>query len=156
MSSWPGVQLTKHRDNFTLQLRMKLFRKKNIKVTKLIAMEGEVTHAHLGCDTVVIYKQLMDIASLIKETSGKCTSATDSTHCINMSVLRSAGYASTISVKTFLTVLTHIKIKYRPSCEGILPSGAYFPIGLTVDVTNDISHIHTYIHIPQTIALLCC
>jgi hypothetical protein len=86
----------------------------------------------------------MDIALLIKETSGKCTSITDSTHCISMSVLCSGGYVSTISVKTFLTVLTHIEIKCRPSCEGKFPSGVYFPVGPTVVVTNDIRHIHRY------------
>lgn len=44
-------------------------------------------HLYLGYNIVVIHKQIMGIASLVKEMSGKSTSVTDSTHFINQAVL---------------------------------------------------------------------
>lgn len=42
---------------------------------------------YLGCNITVIQTQLMGIASLIEETSGKNTSVTDFIHCSNKEIL---------------------------------------------------------------------
>jgi hypothetical protein len=46
-----------------------------------------VIHAYLGYNTTALQKQLIGIASLIKEKSGKSISTTDSTHCISKATL---------------------------------------------------------------------
>jgi hypothetical protein len=46
-----------------------------------------VIHTHLGYNIVAIQEQLMGIASLIKSKSEKRISGTDSTYCINISIL---------------------------------------------------------------------
>jgi hypothetical protein len=46
-----------------------------------------VIHLYLGYNTVAIQKQLMGIASLVKEMSGKSISVTYSIHFINKAVL---------------------------------------------------------------------
>jgi hypothetical protein len=45
-------------------------------------MKGDMIHANLGSNVVVIQKQLFGISSVIKEKLGKNTSLFHSTYCI--------------------------------------------------------------------------
>jgi hypothetical protein len=60
-----------------MQLRMELFRI-NGKVLGFVTIEGDVIHAYLYCKIVAMQQQLMGIASLIEEMSGKSTPLIDS------------------------------------------------------------------------------
>jgi hypothetical protein len=49
--------------------------------------KGYAIHAFLGCNIIVIQKQLTGIASLIKKMSGKNASVINSTYCSNKAVV---------------------------------------------------------------------
>lgn len=63
---------------------MELFRR-NSKVSRFDVTKGNVIDACLDYN-IIIEKQLMDIALLIKEISGKNSSVIDSADCINKAV----------------------------------------------------------------------
>lgn len=91
-------------------------------------MKSKVIRAYLGYNIVLIQKQLMDIASLIKNTSNRSTSITDSTHCFNYEILYSGGNnVSHIIEEVRSSVHGQIKISvdpvlYRPPLEDTIRS----------------------------------
>jgi hypothetical protein len=65
---------------------MELFRTVS-KVQGFYIIKADVIHTYLCYNIVAIHKQVMDIASLIKEMSGKSISVINSTQHINLKML---------------------------------------------------------------------
>jgi hypothetical protein len=114
---------------------MELFRR-NSKVCSFVMVKGTVIHAYLVHNVTATRKQFTGTASMIEEISGKCTSAIDSTHCINMSTAVLCCLKSnyvTILVKKFSRLDRQIKISvdtilHRPSVK----IQVYFPMNFQV------------------------
>jgi hypothetical protein len=76
----------------------------------------EAIHECLGCNITATPTQLMGIASLIKETSGKNICVADSTHCINKAMLCSGGnVVDHISEEILNSLDEHIKVSVDPT-----------------------------------------
>jgi hypothetical protein len=65
---------------------MELWRR-NSKVQSFDTIKGDLIYAHLGYSLVVVQKELMGFAPLIREMSGSSKSVIDYTHYINGTVL---------------------------------------------------------------------
>lgn len=61
---------------------IQLFRRSS-EVYTFVTMKGDVIHEYLHCNIPPFKKLLTSFASPITEMSGKNTSVTESTHCIN-------------------------------------------------------------------------
>jgi hypothetical protein len=70
-------------------------------LNRFLTIKGNVIHAHLGCNIVPLQGRHIDMASLIKEMSGKRTSVFDSPQVI----------ISTISLKKMLLTALTDKLK---------------------------------------------
>jgi hypothetical protein len=84
-------------------------------------------YAYLGCNIVVIQAQLLGIASLIKEMSGKTACVTDSTHCINKAILCSEKDVDHVSEEVLKSRRAHLNKcrshSVQAFCEYTVPSG---------------------------------
>jgi hypothetical protein len=67
---------------------MELFRRNNT-LRVFVIIKGNVIHEYLSHKIAAVQKQLVGIASLVKAMSGKSTSVSDYTHCINKETVRS-------------------------------------------------------------------
>jgi hypothetical protein len=76
-----------------------------------VIKKEDMIQAYSGYNIVVIKKQFIGNASLIKETSEKSTSVTDSTRCSNEAILRSDGQ---IKISVYLILYrTSVKIHFQ-------------------------------------------
>jgi hypothetical protein len=85
-------------------------------------IKGHGIHACLGYNIIGNQKQLMCIALLIKQMSGKSTSVIDPTHCINKALLCLGSNVNHSSEKVLNSLEGQIKINidpilYRPSAK---------------------------------------
>jgi hypothetical protein len=107
-----------------------------------------VIHAYLGYKFVAT--QLMDIASLIKEMSGRSKSINASTHCINKPILCSGNNeVHHISEQVLNSLDGQIPHSAQAFCENAFHIGVsnhikciaiFFLLGFAVDMTNGITH----------------